>query len=333
MNKKLPFGIEYDNDDDNNDDDDDDDDGNNDAPAACQWSDLESVKKYCASSHFQLIVQQIQNEFADFNFSYQDISVCFYYYYYYYYYYYCVLFICFRIFSLLGNWSGACPEQSTTSPYHMRLEWKTMRIRYGPTNIGHYTRVKFGMPYFFLFLVLCGGVMHMRGGGSGKQVIGNGEHVSKLKDWLKAWNDEKTKANYLEMTELHAWMGDSHSDDDYYCDESEFNEEGFTLSNAMLLYGPIGVCSSFFFFLHTGKTCSVYACAAELDIEVIEVNCCRIGCGKELLNAIGEATQSHQINPIKATNTPKKRKLEAPASTDRKRRKTNNGYTLFFFFY
>lgn len=45
----------------------------------------------------------------------------------------------------------------------------------------------------------------------------------------------------------------------------------------------------------TGKTCAVFACAAELGFRVIEINSTFKRSGSKILELFGEATQSHHM--------------------------------------
>ncbi|KAI9323801.1 P-loop containing nucleoside triphosphate hydrolase protein, partial [Dichotomocladium elegans] len=58
------------------------------------------------------------------------------------------------------------------------------------------------------------------------------------------------------------------------------------MTNVILLYGPHGV----------GKTASVYTAAQELGYEVFEINPSSRRSGKDLMAAVGEMIESHQVN-------------------------------------
>ena len=78
---------------------------------------------------------------------------------------------------------------------------------------------------------------------------------------------------------------DSSDDSDFVQAEAEESPFGFEESNVVVLRGSHGV----------GKTAAVYACAAELNFKVIEVNATMLRSGKHLLSTFGEATQSHEL--------------------------------------
>ncbi|EDV28227.1 uncharacterized protein TRIADDRAFT_53629 [Trichoplax adhaerens] len=125
------------------------------------------------------------------------------------------------------------------------------------------------------------------------EMIGNKKVVNKFYKWLKIWkiklNDFNVKSekhgNYSKKQPSRAW--DSEEDDDFqteslrqHIDEISYNY------NTMLLSGPSG----------SGKTATVYACAEQLGMQVIEVNASFKRSGKLIMSQLREATQSHQVN-------------------------------------
>ncbi|XP_076749848.1 enhanced level of genomic instability 1 [Xylocopa sonorina] len=106
---------------------------------------------------------------------------------------------------------------------------------------------------------------------SSREVVGNEEAVTKLKEWLL--NQRTTYTNE-----------DVSSDDEFYSSESSNSKVGGNNQVAVLL-GPHGC----------GKTASVYAIAEELGYTVLELNASSRRTGKKLLKEYEEATKSHQI--------------------------------------
>lgn len=111
---------------------------------------------------------------------------------------------------------------------------------------------------------------------STKQLLGNFESIKELRKWLQSW------------TENHARVKNTIASDssDFWDSDMDSNDSSNTARNMLILTGPIG----------SGKTCSVYSVAAELAMDVIEVNASSKRTGKMILQALQEATQSHKVN-------------------------------------
>ena len=92
-----------------------------------------------------------------------------------------------------------------------------------------------------------------------------------------------TKKNEIEAKE----------DDEEWYWEHDFDdlEERYSLekNNTMLITGPSG----------SGKTSAVFACAKQLEYDVIEIHAGQIRSKTKILQLFGEATQSHRL-PTKA---------------------------------
>ncbi|OQR98118.1 hypothetical protein ACHHYP_09219, partial [Achlya hypogyna] len=120
-------------------------------------------------------------------------------------------------------------------------------------------------------------------------VVGSKESVVALYEWLRAWKllrggqRPARSAFYEFFTDP-----DSDASDD---DDGE-------LFRLLVLQGEAGA----------GKTCSVYACAAELGYQVLEINAGQLRSGKALLELAGEATQSTRVAatalPVAASRRP-----------------------------
>ncbi|KAF0693218.1 Aste57867_15812 [Aphanomyces stellatus] len=138
-----------------------------------------------------------------------------------------------------------------------------------------------------------------------RSVVGNKNSVKLLYEWLRAWKsyrDGKSLRKCAEhYHELFAAAADAESSDDD--DELDPSDD---LHRVFVVHGESGA----------GKTCSVYACAAELGFEVLEINAGQPRSGKHLMELAGEATQSsrvvqtlHVMEPLKdEKKTSKKRK-------------------------
>ena len=144
-------------------------------------------------------------------------------------------------------------------------------------------------------------------------VIGNRDAVLALKTWLGDWkarmellrkrrdakgSKQKRKRRLASAAHLQRGKGGSPRDGsreeedtdascmedlEYATSDSEGGEDA--LVNVMLLRGACG----------TGKTAAVYACAAELEYNVLEINTSESRSGRRLLSMFREATESHQV--------------------------------------
>ncbi len=97
-----------------------------------------------------------------------------------------------------------------------------------------------------------------------KEVCGNADTIRNLRSWLNDWKQH-----------------DGHVESGYgFSDDEEDN-----MCNIMLLHGPTGV----------GKSAAVYAVAAELGFEVLELSSNENRSQKDIMAKFGEATQSHRL--------------------------------------
>ena len=131
-------------------------------------------------------------------------------------------------------------------------------------------------------------------------LCGNNRASSALLIWL---------TDFLTSSEEHSkisqwWAEDSDSDDESGCQ-----------NNTMLLTGPPG----------SGKTAAVYACAAELDLEVIEINASTSRGRGKILQLVGEATQSHRLasGALQTTESLEETSLKKPRLANTKQNVTN----------
>ncbi|KDO28801.1 hypothetical protein SPRG_22173 [Saprolegnia parasitica CBS 223.65] len=107
-------------------------------------------------------------------------------------------------------------------------------------------------------------------------VVGSKESVVALYQWLRAWKTLRSGKQPDRSSYMEFFMDPEDSDDD---------EEDTELYRLLVLQGEAGA----------GKTCSVYACAAELGYQVLEINAGQLRSGKTLLELAGEATQSSRV--------------------------------------
>ncbi|EQC32097.1 hypothetical protein SDRG_10293 [Saprolegnia diclina VS20] len=107
-------------------------------------------------------------------------------------------------------------------------------------------------------------------------VVGSKESVVALYQWLRAWKTLRSGRQPDRSSYMEFFMDPEYSDDD---------EEDTELYRLLVLQGEAGA----------GKTCSVYACAAELGYQVLEINAGQLRSGKTLLELAGEATQSSRV--------------------------------------
>ncbi|KAK0091955.1 hypothetical protein PV326_002474 [Microctonus aethiopoides] len=109
---------------------------------------------------------------------------------------------------------------------------------------------------------------------SAKEVVGNEEAATKLRNWLRTW---KLSAN-----------GDNYSSsDEFYCSDNSYNNLSKNNQVAILL-GPYGC----------GKTACVYAIAEELSYTVLEVNASSKRSGRIIIRELEEATKSHRVKKM-----------------------------------
>jgi SpoVK/Ycf46/Vps4 family AAA+-type ATPase len=98
---------------------------------------------------------------------------------------------------------------------------------------------------------------------------------------LEAW---KEGANQKNQEYDSDYDNEFEEEDDDNEDDGDFFES--RLAKLFLLFGESG----------TGKSASVYACAKELGFKVIEINASQSRSGKQVMEIIGEATQSTRVN-------------------------------------
>eukprot|EP00949_MAST-11_sp_MAST-11-sp1_P004936 g4936.t1 len=122
----------------------------------------------------------------------------------------------------------------------------------------------------------------------GSQVIGNAKAVAGISQFLTSLAEA-------------SWANLEWEDED----EDDFQ-------NMALVTGPTGC----------GKTSAIYACAAELGYEIIEINAEKARTRSSILSLFGEATQSHrfdlQQNPPERRRAKKKRRKNAKKEVSKK---------------
>ncbi|KAK0161682.1 hypothetical protein PV327_008101 [Microctonus hyperodae] len=109
---------------------------------------------------------------------------------------------------------------------------------------------------------------------SAKQVVGNEEAATKLRNWLRTWKLSANEDNYS-------------SSDEFYCSDNSCNNLSKNNQVAILL-GPYGC----------GKTACVYAIAEELNYTVLEVNASSKRSGRIIIRELEEATKSHRVKKM-----------------------------------
>ncbi|OQR95657.1 hypothetical protein THRCLA_22093 [Thraustotheca clavata] len=107
-------------------------------------------------------------------------------------------------------------------------------------------------------------------------VVGSKESVVALYEWLRAWKLLRS-GKKPERSSFYDFFIDP--------EDSDEDEEDAELYRLLVVKGEAGA----------GKTCSVYACAAELGYQVLELNAGQQRSGKQLLELAGEATQSNRV--------------------------------------
>ncbi|KAK9881270.1 hypothetical protein WA026_015394 [Henosepilachna vigintioctopunctata] len=120
---------------------------------------------------------------------------------------------------------------------------------------------------------------------SSEEFIGNFQAVSYLKKWLESWHE----AFKNRKKKFETGLISSDSESDFILSDSESLLGSSSLPSTVILTGPCG----------SGKSSSVYAICNELGLDVIELNASSRRSGKQVLQEIQEATQSHQVRKIK----------------------------------
>ena len=110
----------------------------------------------------------------------------------------------------------------------------------------------------------------------GGEVLGNSGEVTRLRDWLSTWTSGggRTRGGGSSSTSNSELTTDSEFESDVEPSETPGG-------NTALIVGPTGC----------GKTASVFALAAELGFNVLEVNASRNRTGKQVRSQLGEKLQ------------------------------------------
>merc|ERR1719348_921159 len=111
----------------------------------------------------------------------------------------------------------------------------------------------------------------------GADILGNNDQITKLREWLNNWSGNKA----FSVSTSEVSSEDIATDSEYELDVSVLEK----LGNTCLLEGPTG----------SGKTAAVFALAAEMGFNVLEVNASSNRTGKQVLSMLSEATQSQQV--------------------------------------
>merc|ERR1719232_365374 len=141
---------------------------------------------------------------------------------------------------------------------------------------------------------------------SGADILGNEDTVSGLREWLRTWSGATNKSGSGSTSE------DMTSDSEYEVDTELLD----SLGNTALIEGPPG----------SGKTAAVFALAAQMGFNVLEVNASSNRTGKQILSMLSEATQSLQVRRDSDSKVPAamfgKGKKKVEEKNDTKKMKT-----------
>lgn len=110
-----------------------------------------------------------------------------------------------------------------------------------------------------------------------------------LQRWLESWQDWRAAAPGTQAKKKKPQRKKRQQEQEGEEDEEEMNEGG--PRSTTLITGPPGC----------GKTALVYATAAKLGFEIIEVNTSQIRSGTEIKKLFSEATQSQHISQAPST--------------------------------
>ncbi|KAL3272517.1 hypothetical protein HHI36_013993 [Cryptolaemus montrouzieri] len=139
-----------------------------------------------------------------------------------------------------------------------------------------------------------------------EDLVGNVQATSSLKKWLQSWHE--AFENGKKKTRRYS----SDSESDFISSDNGSILGGSSLTNTIILTGPCG----------SGKSSSVYAICHELGLNVIELNASSRRTGKQVLQELQEATQSHQVRKNKEALFPIKKdsKLKADKKENKSRK-------------
>ncbi|XP_044760509.1 ATPase family AAA domain-containing protein 5 [Coccinella septempunctata] len=119
---------------------------------------------------------------------------------------------------------------------------------------------------------------------SSEDFFSNVQAVSSLKKWLEKWRE------VLESGKRKRRQYSSDSDSEFMSSDAESIYDR-SLSTTIVLTGPCG----------SGKSSSVYAVCNELGLNVLELNASSRRTGKQIIQELQEATQSHQVRKNKGS--------------------------------
>ncbi|KAM7256516.1 hypothetical protein ACFE04_012257 [Oxalis oulophora] len=115
------------------------------------------------------------------------------------------------------------------------------------------------------------------------EVCGNSESVKFMSEWLHLWHGKNVQA----VKEFTSSDKCKIEDDNYTCcksdADSDYENEGTSLKNILLVTGPVG----------SGKSAAVYACAKEQGFRVFECNASECRNGALVKHKLGEVLESH----------------------------------------
>ncbi|KAK3036787.1 hypothetical protein RJ639_030817 [Escallonia herrerae] len=145
------------------------------------------------------------------------------------------------------------------------------------------------------------------------EICGNRKSVKFLSEWLHLWHEKGIRTSQFSDNGNKGIIPDA----DYNCERSDSDSEDLNgetvLKNVLLVTGPVGVYIYLFpfscmsselyishsiaglFFLQSGKSAAVYACAKEQGFQVIEVNASDWRNGALVKQKFGEAVESHWL--------------------------------------
>ncbi|KAG8228231.1 hypothetical protein J437_LFUL004356, partial [Ladona fulva] len=113
--------------------------------------------------------------------------------------------------------------------------------------------------------------------------------LNKLKDWLQKWKDRGSRVDKKTKAKGYCYDEDYSSGGEFYSSDDESDEDSRKTGKLPNVAIIIGECGS-------GKTSSVYAIAKELGLKILEINASSKRSARNVLDAVKEATRSHQVN-------------------------------------